>query len=306
MAAALTSLGASVDTSGDDWAVTPGRCRAPPRSTAAWPATVMRFVPPVAALADGTVAFDGDPHARTRPMGEILVGLRGLGVEVDDEGRGTLPFTCTARAVRGGQVVIDASASQPVHLGAAPRGCAVRRGRRRPPRRQAGALAAPHRHDGGRPARARRRGRRQRADRWRVLPGPVRAVDVDDRARPVQRRAVRRRGRGDRGPRSPCSAGRGPRPRPATGCARCSASWGRRSRSTTRPHRDAAPGRCGASTSTCTTSASSPRPWPPWPRWPTRPRCCAASPTSAATRPTGSLRCHRARPRLGGDVTERP
>ena len=27
----------------------------------------MRFLPPVAALADGPVAFDGDPHARKRP-----------------------------------------------------------------------------------------------------------------------------------------------------------------------------------------------------------------------------------------------
>ena len=32
----------------------------------------MRFVPPVASLANGRVDFDGDPHARERPMGEIL------------------------------------------------------------------------------------------------------------------------------------------------------------------------------------------------------------------------------------------
>ena len=58
----------------------------------------MRFVPPVAALADGAVRFDGDPHARTRPMGEILGGLRGLGIEVDDGGRGSLPFTVRGAA----------------------------------------------------------------------------------------------------------------------------------------------------------------------------------------------------------------
>ena len=49
--------------------------------------TVMRFVPPVAALADGAVAFDGDPHARTRPMAGVLDALRGLGV--DDRRRRT-------------------------------------------------------------------------------------------------------------------------------------------------------------------------------------------------------------------------
>src|SRR5205085_7606808 len=34
--------------------------------------TVMRFVPPLAALADGPVRFDGDPRARERPMGPVL------------------------------------------------------------------------------------------------------------------------------------------------------------------------------------------------------------------------------------------
>jgi 3-phosphoshikimate 1-carboxyvinyltransferase len=74
--------------------------------------TVMRFVPPVAALADGPVVFDGDPHARLRPMHEVLQGLRDLGADVEDEGRGALPFTVIgAGAVRGGSVTIDASAS---------------------------------------------------------------------------------------------------------------------------------------------------------------------------------------------------
>jgi 3-phosphoshikimate 1-carboxyvinyltransferase len=45
-------------------------------------------------------------------MAEVLSGLRGFGVRVDDEGRGTLPFDVVGRgAVRGGQVTIDASAS---------------------------------------------------------------------------------------------------------------------------------------------------------------------------------------------------
>lgn len=113
MAAALTSLGATVDASGDDWTVTPGPLRGADVDCGL-AGTVMRFVPPVAALAHGDVSFDGDPHARTRPMGEVLRGLRGLGVEVDDGDpqRGTLPFTVRgAGSAPGGTVVIDASAS---------------------------------------------------------------------------------------------------------------------------------------------------------------------------------------------------
>ena len=53
----------------------------------------MRFVPPVAGLADGPVRFDGDDSARLRPMAPVLEALRVLGVDVDDEGRGGLPFT---------------------------------------------------------------------------------------------------------------------------------------------------------------------------------------------------------------------
>jgi 3-phosphoshikimate 1-carboxyvinyltransferase len=74
--------------------------------------TVMRFVPPLAALADGPVTFDGDDGARLRPMATTIDSLRKLGVEVDDDGRGTLPFTVngTGRVV-GGDISIDASES---------------------------------------------------------------------------------------------------------------------------------------------------------------------------------------------------
>jgi 3-phosphoshikimate 1-carboxyvinyltransferase len=74
--------------------------------------TVMRFVPPIAALANGDVTFDGDEGARRRPMATTIDSIRKLGVEVSDDGRGTLPFTVhgTGR-VRGGDITIDASAS---------------------------------------------------------------------------------------------------------------------------------------------------------------------------------------------------
>lgn len=71
--------------------------------------TVMRFVPPVAALARGVVFFDGDPHARIRPMSTMLGALRDLGVRVDGD---RLPFEVSGTgAVPGGQVTIDASGS---------------------------------------------------------------------------------------------------------------------------------------------------------------------------------------------------
>jgi 3-phosphoshikimate 1-carboxyvinyltransferase len=112
MADALTELGIGVDTTGADWKVTPGRLRGRETIDCGLAGTVMRFVPPLAALADGPVVFDGDPHARLRPMHEILEGLRGLGVVVEDEDRGALPFTVVGTgSVRGGRVTIDASAS---------------------------------------------------------------------------------------------------------------------------------------------------------------------------------------------------
>jgi 3-phosphoshikimate 1-carboxyvinyltransferase len=115
MAAALTTLGARVDTDGPDWSVTPLPERSAPVAATVdcgLAGTVMRFVPPVAGLVRGPVVFDGDPHMRVRPVGEVLAALRTLGVTVDDGGRGALPFTVEgAGAVPGGRVVIDASAS---------------------------------------------------------------------------------------------------------------------------------------------------------------------------------------------------
>ncbi|KKI20425.1 MULTISPECIES: 3-phosphoshikimate 1-carboxyvinyltransferase [unclassified Leucobacter] len=74
--------------------------------------TVMRFVPPVAALALGPTAFDGDPYARKRPMRPVLDALRALGADIADDGRGALPFTVHGTgSLRGGRVELDASLS---------------------------------------------------------------------------------------------------------------------------------------------------------------------------------------------------
>ncbi len=109
MASALTALGAEVDTSGPDWLVTPGAFGSA-QVDCGLAGTVMRFVPPIAALATGRVDFDGDPHARTRPMSGVLKALRDLGIEI--EGADFLPFSVLGKGrVAGGQVNIDASAS---------------------------------------------------------------------------------------------------------------------------------------------------------------------------------------------------
>ena len=74
--------------------------------------TVMRFVPPLAALRRGSAVFDGDPQARHRPMAGTIDALRLLGVAVDDGGSGSLPFTVAGEgSVEGGHLVIDAGAS---------------------------------------------------------------------------------------------------------------------------------------------------------------------------------------------------
>jgi 3-phosphoshikimate 1-carboxyvinyltransferase len=124
MAAALRSLGTQVTEEGD-WTVTPGVLRGPATADCGLAGTVMRFVPPVAGLAAGDVTIDGDPRARERPMRPLITALRTLGVEIEDAGRGALPFTVRGRgAIKGGTVTIDASGSSQLVSGlllAAPR-----------------------------------------------------------------------------------------------------------------------------------------------------------------------------------------
>lgn len=74
--------------------------------------TVMRFLPPVAALFSGKIRFDGDLAARERPMGTTISSLRKLGIEVTAENLASLPFTIAASGeILGGELEIDASAS---------------------------------------------------------------------------------------------------------------------------------------------------------------------------------------------------
>ncbi|QXT64044.1 3-phosphoshikimate 1-carboxyvinyltransferase [Tessaracoccus palaemonis] len=106
---ALRALGVSVVPDGPALVVTP-----PPRFTGAdridcgLAGTVMRFVPPLAALADGASTFVGDPHASERPMGPLLDGLRQLGADVDGD---SLPFRVDPPETLGDRAEIDASGS---------------------------------------------------------------------------------------------------------------------------------------------------------------------------------------------------
>lgn len=108
MAQALRAMGVGVTESPEAITVEPAPLQ-PATIDCGLAGTVMRFLPPLAALAEGTVDVDGDEQARARPMGPLLDGLRALGIEVDGE---HLPFRIIgAGTPAGGIVEIDASAS---------------------------------------------------------------------------------------------------------------------------------------------------------------------------------------------------
>lgn len=117
MIEALRSLGTGIEETGDgtygpDLLLTPGELGGGTSIDCGLAGTVMRFIPPVAALALGPVAFDGDDAARRRPMRTTIDSLRALGVDVSDDGRGSLPFSLYGTGeVSGGDLEIDASAS---------------------------------------------------------------------------------------------------------------------------------------------------------------------------------------------------
>ncbi len=112
MAGALTALGASVEEDPAEWRVSPGWTTSDARVNVGNAGTVMRFVPPVAALTRSAVEFFGDPRASERPIGPIITGLRQIGAVIDDGGRGAVPFTVRGTgSLAGGVVTVDASAS---------------------------------------------------------------------------------------------------------------------------------------------------------------------------------------------------
>ncbi|GGL52478.1 3-phosphoshikimate 1-carboxyvinyltransferase [Planomonospora parontospora] len=178
MADALRALGTTMTSSNEggsslDWAVVPGPVTAGGRIDVGLAGTVMRFVPPMAALADGEVSFDGDPHARKRPMGVILAALRALGAQVTGD---ALPFTVRG-PLTGGEVVLDASGSSQFLSGLLlvaarfPKGVTVR---------HSGPPIPSQPHIRMTLQMLRERGVHvddSEPDVWRVEPGPIRATD---------------------------------------------------------------------------------------------------------------------------------
>jgi 3-phosphoshikimate 1-carboxyvinyltransferase len=110
MIGALRALGVGIDGGGTELAVSgPARPGPAAHVDCGLAGTVLRFLPPLAALGTAEVTFDGDAQARARPIAPLLDALRGLGVDIGGDG---LPFTVHGHgAVPGGEVHIDASAS---------------------------------------------------------------------------------------------------------------------------------------------------------------------------------------------------
>lgn len=106
---ALRALGCSLEADGDALRVTPPvRFRGASEIDCGLAGTVMRFVPPIAMLADGPSSFVGDPHASQRPMAPILDGLRQLGAAVSAD---ALPFRLVPPAEFAREVAVDSSES---------------------------------------------------------------------------------------------------------------------------------------------------------------------------------------------------
>ena len=120
MVAGLSSLGIGIEektavVDGQEelqWLVTPAPLLGGVRIDVGNAGTVMRFLPPLAALATGEVIFDGDPRSYERPLAPVIKALEGLGVVIDHEDRYSLPLKLHGTGkVGGGNITIDASES---------------------------------------------------------------------------------------------------------------------------------------------------------------------------------------------------
>ena len=98
MSDGLRALGIQISGSDDEWKVNPTPLRGPARIDVGNAGTVMRFLPPLAALATGDITFDGDPRSYERPIGPVIKALEELGIEIDHQGRYSLPMVVKATA----------------------------------------------------------------------------------------------------------------------------------------------------------------------------------------------------------------
>ena len=119
MIEALRSLGVGIEAAegtgryGSDLVITPQwPLRGGTEVDCGQAGTVMRFVTALAGFARGDIALTAHESALHRPMGTMIRALRDVGVDIDDGGTWSLPFIVRGHGhVRGGEVVVDASAS---------------------------------------------------------------------------------------------------------------------------------------------------------------------------------------------------
>ncbi len=113
MIAGLKAIGCGIEElANGDLVVTPGKFYGPASVDVGNAGTVMRFLPPVAALANGIIHFDGDPRSHERPLGPVIAALEDLGVTIEHGNRYSLPLTLNGNGkLRGGSIDIDATSS---------------------------------------------------------------------------------------------------------------------------------------------------------------------------------------------------
>jgi len=204
MADALRALGCRITESAEGWRVKPAALGLPggpasPRRAGididvGNAGTVLRFVPPLAALMHADVTFRGDARVSKRPVGPLLAALRALGATVSDDGAGAVPFVVRGRgSVPGGVVTLDASSSSQLVSGlllaAARFGAGAEIRHSGPP-----VPSAPHiemsvrmlrsagvdvRAAGDSAVSAGTSHGRLVANSWRVLPGPISTEQID-------------------------------------------------------------------------------------------------------------------------------
>ena len=112
MVAGLRAMGISIKETDWAWEITPAPLRGPAKVDVGNAGTVMRFLPPLSALAHGDISFDGDPRSYERPLGPVIAALEDLGIEIEHGGRYSLPMVVKSKGeIPGGALTIDASAS---------------------------------------------------------------------------------------------------------------------------------------------------------------------------------------------------
>ena len=113
MIAGLKALGIDIqEAANGDLTITPAPLFGPAQIDVGNAGTVMRFLPPVAAMAKGLIHFDGDERSHERPLGPVISALESLGVLIEHGSRYSLPMTINANGqLQGGSVEVDATSS---------------------------------------------------------------------------------------------------------------------------------------------------------------------------------------------------